>query len=253
MKKIRLIPRLDIKGSNVIKGINLEGLRIVGNPEELARKYYEQGADELLYMDIVASLYERDNILEIISKTSKNIFIPLTVGGGIRKIEDIKTFLRVGADKVAINTAATRNPKLITQGAKMFGSQCIIASIEAKSVESNKWEAYIENGREKTGLDAIEWAKEVTELGAGEILLTSVDKEGTGKGYDIELIKRVASSVPIPVIACGGAGKIKDIIDCVKKGKADAVSLASMLHYNKTTISEIKKELSKNNIVIRQI
>ena len=251
MKKIRLIPRLDIKGPNVIKGIQLEGIRIVGSPQELAKRYYEQGADELLYIDVVASLYERENIIEIINKASKDIFIPLTVGGGVRRIEDIKTFLRAGADKVAINTAATRNPRLITQSAKMFGSQCIVVSIEAKSLEENKWEAYIENGRERTGLDVLEWAKEVEELGAGEILLTSVDKEGTNQGYDIKLINKISSSVQIPIIACGGAGNIKHMIDCAKEGNADAIALASMLHYNKITIPEIKKELLKSNIKVR--
>ena len=189
MKKIRIIPKLDIKGPNVIKGIHLEGLRVVGDPALLAKKYYEQGADELLYMDVVASLYGRNNILDIIKKASDEIFIPLTVGGGVRKVEDIKTFLRAGADKVAINTMATKKPDLIKKGAEMFGSQCIVISIEAKSIEENKWEVYCENGREKTGLDALEWAKEVAELGAGEIFLTSIDKEGVCKGYNLKLIK----------------------------------------------------------------
>lgn len=252
MKKIRIIPRLDIKGPNVIKGIHLEGLRIVGNPSILAKRYYEQGADELLYIDVVASLYNRDSILEIVNKTSKDIFIPLTVGGGIRTLDDIRTLLRAGADKIAINTAATKNPEIIKKGAEMFGSQCIVVSIEAKSISPGKWEAYIENGREKTGLDVVEWAKEVTELGAGEILLTSIDREGTGTGYDINLTEKIASLVNIPVIACGGAGNIKHIIECVKQGKADAISMASILHYNKITIPEIKSELKKNGIHVRE-
>jgi len=253
MKKIRIIPRLDIKGPNVIKGIHLEGLRVVGNPGILAKKYYEQGADELLYVDVVASLYERESMLDIIRKASKEIFIPLTVGGGIRTLEDIKTVLRAGADKVAINRAAIRNPNLIKKGAEMFGSQCIVISIEAKSVGDGKWESYVDNGREKTGVDAVEWAKEVSELGAGEILLTSIDKEGTYKGYDIELTKKIASQASIPVIACGGAGNIQHILECIKDGNADAISLASLLHYNEITISEIKNELIKSNIKVRSI
>lgn len=246
MKKIRIIPRLDIKGPNVIKGIHLEGLRIVGNPSELAKKYYDQGADEILYIDVVASLYGRENILEIIRKTtSLGVFIPITVGGGVRTLEDIKQILRAGADKVAINTTAVKNPEFIKEASRVFGSQCIVGSIEAKKT-ANSWEAYIENGREKTGIDAIEWAQKLVELGAGELIITSIDKEGTCNGYDVELIKKITSLVSVPIIACGGAGKIDHIKQCLNETKCDAISLASLLHYNKTTINEIKNNLSSD-------
>lgn len=251
MKKIRIIPRIDIKGPNVVKGINLEGVRVVGNPNELAKRYYEQGADELLYMDVVASLYSRNNIIDLLKKASEGIFIPLSVGGGIRKIEDIQDLLRAGADKVAINTAATKNPNLIKDAARIFGSQCIIGSIEAKEIMPGKWEAFVDNGREKTGLDAINWAKRLEELGIGELLITSVDYEGTENGYDLKLIQEIAKEVDIPIIACGGAGNLQHIVDCIKKGKVDAVAMASLLHYNRLTIEEIKINLQKKNIPVR--
>jgi len=251
MKKIRIIPRLDIKGPNVIKGIHLEGLRVVGKPIELAKKYYEQGADEILYMDVVASLYDRESILEIIKETtSKGVFIPITVGGGVRKLEDIKNILRAGADKVAINTAAVKNPEFIRQAAEKFGSQCIVGSIEAKKKEIG-WEIYIENGREKTGIDAIEWAKKLVELGAGELLVTSIDKEGTEEGYEYDLIEKIVSEVSVPVIACGGAGKVQDIENCLKRTKCDAVSMASVLHYNSESVENIKNYLDKKNFPVR--
>lgn len=252
MKKLRIIPRLDVKGMNVIKGIHLEGLRIVGKPAELAKRYYEQGADEILYMDVVASLYGRENILEIVKETtSLGVFIPITVGGGIRTLEDIKKTLRAGADKVAINTFAIKNPEFVKEASKMFGAQCIVGSIEAKKTK-NKWEAYIENGREKTGLDAIDWAKKLVELGAGELLITSIDQEGTEKGYDLELIKKIVSEVSVPVIACGGAKNSENIRLCLEETKCDAVALASLLHYNETTVSEIKKYLKEQNLEIRK-
>lgn len=244
MKNLRIIPRLDIKGPNVVKGINLEGLRVVGNPGVLAKKYYEQGADELLYIDIVASLYERNNLSDIVEKTATSgVFIPITVGGGLRTIEDIKKILRAGADKVAINTAATRNPKIISEAASIFGTQCIVGSVQAKH-KDGRWEAYIDNGRECTGIDAIEWAKELVKLGAGELLITSVDNEGTEKGYDTELISKIATQVSVPVIACGGAGNEDDLLDCFNKTKCNALSMASILHYNKTTIQNIKNKLA---------
>lgn len=253
MKKTRVIARLDVKGPNVIKGVHLECLRIVGKPQELSERYYFQGADELIYIDIVASLYGRQNLLEIVDKTSDSIFIPFTVGGGIRTVDDIKAFLKAGADKVAINTAITKRPELITEAAKMFGSQCIVASIESKKIGVNKWEAYTDNGREKTGLDVLEWAKEVERRGAGEILLTSIDMEGTRKGYEMELIKRVSSSVSIPVIASGGAGNFDHISACLTQTDADAAAVASMLHYNMATIKQIKDHLSKDGIEVRKI
>lgn len=232
MKNIRIIPRLDIKGPNLVKGIHLEGLRVLGKPEHFARYYYESGADELIYMDVVASLYGRNSLLGIIEKTAKEIFIPLTVGGGLRSIDDMRTVLRAGADKIALNTAAIKNPSLIREASKTFGSSTIVVSIEAMRQQDCRYIAYTDNGREYTGVDVFEWAIRVAELGAGEILLASIDREGAGLGYDLELTRRVADSVSIPVIACGGAGKLADIKDVILKGRADAVCLSSMIHYD---------------------
>ena len=232
MRTIRIIPRLDIKGPNLVKGIHLEGLRVLGKPNEFAKYYYQAEADELIYVDIVASLYGRNSLLSIIEKTAKEVFIPLTVGGGLRTIDDITAVLRAGADKVSINTAAVRNPEFIRQAARKFGSSTIVVSIEAIKQSNGKYLAYTDNGREYTGLDVFEWAVHVFKLGAGEILLTSVDREGTGLGYDIELIRRVAKSVSIPVIACGGAGSPEDIKDVILKGEVDAVAISSMIHYD---------------------
>lgn len=232
MKTVRIIPRLDIKGPNLVKGIHLEGLRVLGKPEDFAYQYYLDDADELIFMDVVASLYGRNNILEIVKRTAERTFIPLTVGGGIRTIEDIRNVLRAGADKVAINTAAINNPQLISKGARTFGSQCIVVSIEAKHKGNDTYEAYTNNGREKTGLDVFEWTLRAYELGAGEILITSIDREGTGGGFDINLIRRISESVPIPVIACGGAGNRQHFCEVLKEGKADAISAASVFHYN---------------------
>jgi imidazole glycerol-phosphate synthase subunit HisF len=229
---VRIIPRLDIKGPNLVKGIHLEGLRVLGKPETYARHYYENGADELLYMDVVASLYGRNNLLDIVERTSKEINIPLTVGGGLRTINDIRAVLRAGADKVSLNTSAINRPALITEASNKFGSSTILVSIEAIKKQDGSYEAYTDNGRQKTGVDVFSWAIKAEELGAGEIMVTSIDREGTGQGYDLELTKRIAESVQIPVIACGGAGRICDIWDVINKGKADAVSMASILHYN---------------------
>ena len=248
---IRVIPRLDIKGPNVIKGIQLECLRIIGKPQELAEAYYKEGADELLYVDSVASLYERDTILDIVSQAARKIFIPLTVGGGIRSIEDIKKTLRAGADKVAINTHATKHPKFITEAARAFGSQCIVGSVEAKRIPGGGWEAFIDNGRAPTGHDAVVWAKHLVSLGAGELLITSVDQEGTAKGYDIGLIQAIAPHVNIPVIACGGAGSVEDIFSVIEDGFADAVSAARIFHYKKHSIREVKEYLCKKKIRVR--
>lgn len=231
-KNIRIISRLDIKGPNVVKGIHLEGLRVLGSPEEFSRHYYEEGADELIYIDVVASLYGRNSLLEFISKAAREIFVPLTVGGGIRTIDDIKNTLRAGADKVSLNTAAIKDPRIIKEAAKKFGSSTIVASIEAIKNDDGRYFAFIENGREATGIEVFLWAKKVEELGAGEILLTSVDREGTGEGYDIELTRQVAESVSVPVIANGGAGSLEHVKNVIKNGKADAVSLASMVHYD---------------------
>lgn len=229
---VRIIPRLDIKGPNLVKGIHLEGLRVLGKPERFARYYYEQGADELLYMDVVASLYQRNSLLDIVSRTAREIFIPLTVGGGLRTIEDIRTALRAGADKVSLNTAAINRPELVREAAHQFGSSTIVISIEAIRKPDGSYEAYTDNGRESTGVDALEWAVRAAELGAGELVVTSIDREGTGKGFDLEITRQIAESVPIPVIACGGAGQVSHVYDVVADGKADAVCLASVLHYN---------------------
>jgi len=228
---VRIIPRLDIKGPNLVKGIHLEGLRTLGKPESFARFYYENGADELIYMDIVASLYGRNNLLDIVERTSKEIFIPLTVGGGLRTLEDIQKVLAAGADKISINTAAISDPDFIKRAAQRFGSSTIVVSIEAIKIGDRKYEAYTDNGRQETGVDVFEWVKRAEELGAGEILLTSIDREGTGDGFDLELIRTVAQSVQIPVIVLGGAGRVEHVYQVISQGKADAVSIASILHY----------------------
>lgn len=247
-----MIARLDIKGPNLIKGIHLEGLRVVGDPQEYARRYYEAGADELVYMDIVASLYGRNSLTEIIKRAAQDIFIPMTVGGGVRSVDDAKQLLRAGADKVAINTAAIGRPELITEISRRFGSQCTVLSIEAKRVAENKWEAYTDNGRERTGLDVLEWAQRGCELGAGEIMLTSVDQEGTRKGFDVALVKAVAGAVPIPVIASGGMGAPEHLVQVVQEGKADAVAMADVLHYNRLGLSQIRAAAQAAHIPVRQ-
>jgi len=228
---VRIIPRLDIKGPNLVKGIHLEGLRVLGKPEYFARYYYENGADELIYMDAVASLYGRNSLLEIVERTARETFIPLCVGGGLRTVDDIRMVLRAGADKVSINTAAIRRPELIREASRSFGSSTIVIGIEAYRHSDGNYEPYINYGRDRTGLDAVEWAIRAVEVGAGEILLTSINQEGTGKGFDIELIRRIAEAVPVPVIAHGGAGKLSDIYEAIVDGRADAVSIASILHY----------------------
>jgi cyclase len=249
---IRLIARLDVKGENLIKAIHLEGLRVIGSPNEYALKYYQQGADELIYMDCVASLYGRNNILEIVKDAAKNIFIPMTVGGGIRTIEDVTQILRSGADKVAINTGVVSNPKLVTEVAQKFGSQCMVLSIEAKQVSQNHWEVYTDNGREKTGLDVVEWAKKSVANGCGEILLTSVDREGTRQGFDVDLVLAVSSEVNVPVVASGGMGKPEDLLAVVIEGGAAAVAMADILHYKRSNIGEIRDVAEKAGLGVRR-
>ncbi|MDP3900335.1 MAG: imidazole glycerol phosphate synthase cyclase subunit [bacterium] len=251
MNSIRIIPRLDIKGENVIKGVHLECLRVVGDPQEMASDYYQQGADELLYIDTVASLYGRNNLLPIIKKASFDIFIPLTVGGGIRSLEDIRMILRAGADKVAINTYAVKDPTFITEAAKTFGSQCIVGSIEAQRVADHRWEVFTDNGREHTGLDAVAWARRLALLGAGELLVTSIDQEGTTRGYETELIAQIASSVNIPVIASGGAGNPEHVVRAVTEAHAAAVACAHIFHYRKYFINEVKTVLHQHSIDVR--
>jgi len=232
-KNIRIIPRLDIKGADLVKGIHLEGLRVLGKPEEFAAYYYECGADELLYMDVVASLFGRNSLHGIISRIARETYIPLIVGGGLRTIEDIAQVLRVGADKVSLNTEAIKNPKMISEAARKFGSSTILISIETIKQADGRYLAYTDNGREFTGVEVLEWAKRVEELGAGEILLTSVDRDGTGKGYDVELTKMVSDAVAIPVISGGGCGSLQDVEHVITAGHADAVTLASVLHYDR--------------------
>jgi cyclase len=251
MRNIRLIARLDIKGPNLIKGIHLEGLRVMGSPNEHALRYYLQGADELIYMDCVASLYGRNHLGDIVKAAAKDIFVPMTVGGGIRSIDDATEILRAGADKVAVNTAAVSCPQLITDIARRFGSQCMVLSIEAKQAAPNRWEVYTNNGRERTGLDVVEWVKRAVAMGAGEILLTSVDREGTRKGFDIALVKAVSEEVAVPVIASGGMGKPEDLLAVVNEGGADAVAMADILHYKRAEIVDIRVTAENAGLGVR--
>ncbi|NVJ54386.1 MAG: imidazole glycerol phosphate synthase subunit HisF [Campylobacteraceae bacterium] len=251
MIKKRIIARLDIKNEYVIKGIHLEGLRKVGDPNILAKKYYDEGIDEIVFMDAVAAYYDRNSLSHIIEKACEEVFVPITVGGGIRTIDDIKKALNSGADKVAINTKAIENPNFIKEASEIFGSQCIVASVVAKKISDNKWEAYIENGREPTGVDVITWVQKLEELGAGEIMLTSLDKEGTKKGFETELYKEVESVVSIPIIASGGMGNSKDAINLFTKANIDAIATASTIHYNIEDIKSIKNSIIEKDIKVR--
>ena len=251
MRNVRIIARLDIKGPNLIKGIQLEGLRVIGSPGEYALRYYLQGIDELIYMDCVASLYGRNHLGSIVSSAAKDIFVPMTVGGGIRSVEDATQILRAGADKVAINTAAVSNPQLVTDIARRFGSQCMVLSVEAKQVGHERWEVYTDNGRERTGLDVVEWVKRGVALGAGEVLLTSVDREGTRKGFDISLVRAVAAEVSVPLIASGGMGKPEDLVDVVREGGADAVAMADILHYKRSEVGTIRAVAMAEGLGVR--
>lgn len=253
MSRVRLIARLDIKGPNLIKGIHLEGLRVMGEPGEHARRYYEQGVDEIVYMDVVASLYGRNSLHDIVRKAAHDIFVPLTVGGGVRSVEDVRELLRAGADKIAINTAAVKNPELIREISRVFGSQCLVLSIEAKRHGKGAWEAYTDNGREKTGLDVMEWVRRGVELGAGEIMITSVDQEGTRKGFDTALVRAVADAVNIPVIASGGMGTPAHLAEVVKEGHADAVAVAGVLHYKATDIPSIRAAALAAGVEMRRV
>ena len=252
LSNLRLIARLDIKGSNLIKGIQLEGLRVMGDPNEFALRYYEQGADELIFMDAVASLYGRNNLSDIIKKATKNIFIPITVGGGIRTVEDATKILRSGADKIAINTAAVTSPNLISNISQKFGNQCVVLSIEAKRISQNLWEVYTNNGRERTNLNVVDWAVQGVSKGAGEILITSVDREGTRKGFDIDLVKAISSVVNVPVIASGGMGKPEDLLAVVQDAGADAVAMADILHYKRFEIDQIRDYSHRAGLGVRR-
>lgn len=228
---VRLIPRLDIKGPNLVKGIHLEGLRVLGNPDVFAKEYYNAGACELFYMDVVASLYERNSLVEMISGVAQDIFIPITVGGGLRTLEDIQKVLNAGADKVALNTAVIRRPQLISKASAKFGSSTIVVCIEAIKQNDGRYLAFVDNGREHTGVDVFKWAKQVEDLGAGEIVITSVDREGTGGGFDLELVGTIASSVKVPVVAHGGASSVEDIIKLILQTNVNGVAVASIFHY----------------------
>lgn len=252
-QKVRLIARLDIKGENLIKGVHLEGLRVIGDPQVYTRRYYEQGADELLYIDVVASLYGRSKLTEIVKRAARDVFIPMTVGGGVRTIDDVTDLLRAGADKVAINTAAVQNPDLISEVARRYGSQCMVLSIEAKRQPSGLWEVYTECGRERSGIDAIEWAAEGVKRGAGEILLTSIDQEGTRGGFDVPLVRAVSDVVSVPVIASGGFGSPKHLIDVVNDGLADAVAIADALHYGRHELPNIREAVRAAGIDVREV
>ena len=247
----RIIARLDIKGNKLIKGIRFEGVRVIGNPQEFAQQYYKDGIDEIIYIDTVASLYNRISLHDLVERSSQNVFIPITVAGGIRTTDDVNRLLRAGADKVAINTGAIKNPELITEVAQRFGSQCMVLSIEASKQGTGKWEAYTDNGREHSGIDVVTWAKRGVELGAGEILLTSVEREGTCMGFEIDLVNEVSKAVSIPVIASGGMGKTDDFIHVVKKAKADAVAMAHVLHYKKCSIQECREKAVEMGIEVR--
>jgi imidazole glycerol-phosphate synthase subunit HisF len=247
---MRIIPRLDIKGPNLIKSVNLEGLRVIGDPNKHAIKYYESGADELIFLDLVASLYNRNSLHNIIETACKNIFIPFTVGGGIRTVEDALKIFDSGADKISLNTKAVQNPKLISDLSKKFGSQAVVVSVEAKRF-NDKWKIYIEAGKEKTNIDVIEWVKRLTDLGAGEILLTSIDKEGTCSGFDLELINAISKVTSLPIIASGGFGKLEDL-NLASEAGADAVAIAHMLHYKKLTIEKIREQALETKIEIRK-
>tara|TARA_Y100001970_G_scaffold209219_1_gene255055 strand:+ start:173 stop:931 length:759 start_codon:yes stop_codon:yes gene_type:complete len=251
MLKNRIIPCLDVKNGRVVKGINFVELKDAGDPVEQAKIYSDGGADEICFLDITASNENRDIILDVVKKTSQECFVPLTIGGGVRSIEDISNLLKSGADKVSINTAAVINKNIITESAENFGSQCIVIAIDAKQTREKKWEVFTHGGRNSTGLDVLKYAKEVEELGAGEILLTSMDRDGTKKGYDLELTKLVSNSVNIPVIASGGVGKLNHLYDGLKKGKASAVLAASIFHFGEFSINDAKKYLDSKGIPVR--
>jgi cyclase len=247
----RIIPCLDVNAGRVVKGINFVELRDAGDPVEIARRYDEQGADELTFLDITASSDDRDLILHIIEDVASQVFIPLTVGGGVREVDDVRRLLNAGADKVSINTSAVINPQLVADAANKYGSQCIVVAIDAKRGESGNWEVFTHGGRRATGLDAVEWAKKMQALGAGEILLTSMDRDGTKVGFDLPLTRAVSDAVSIPVIASGGVGNLQDLADGIVQGHADAVLAASIFHYGQHSVQEAKRFMAQQNIPVR--
>lgn len=250
---IRLIARLDIKNDTVVKGLRMEGLRVVGKPRELADRYYRDGADELLYVDAVASLYGRNSLLDLVRDTARRIFIPMTVGGGLRTLDDIAAALRSGADKVALNTAAVARPQFIREAAESFGSQAVVISVQAKHRSNGRWEAFTESGREPSGHDVVDWVQEAIELGAGEVLLTSVDRDGTKAGFDLPLVRTVAGICRVPLMVCGGAGSAGHIVEVAGIAGVDAIVVGSILHYNRLDIPGIKRALAEAGVSVRQV
>lgn len=251
----RIIPCLDVDNGRVVKGVQFVDIRDAGDPVEVARRYDEQGADEITFLDITASSDDRETIVHVVEEVASQVFIPLTVGGGIRKVEDIRRMLNAGADKVGINTAAVFNPEFVKEAAEKFGSQCIVVAIDAKKVskegEPNKWEIFTHGGRKPTGIDAVEWAKKMVDYGAGEILLTSMDRDGTKIGFDLELTRAISEAVNVPVIASGGVGELKHLVEGVTEGKADAVLAASIFHFGEHTVEEAKRVMAAAGIEVR--
>ena len=247
----RIIPCLDVKAGRVVKGTNFVGLRDAGDPVELAARYDEEMADELVFLDITASIEQRKSMLDVINRTAGRAFMPLTVGGGISTVQDIRNCLKAGADKTSVNTAAVKNPQLIKEGAQLFGSQCIVLAVDAKRCGTHRWEVYVNGGRTPTGLDALDWIRKAVDLGAGEILLTSMDADGTQDGYDLELTRTVSEAVPVPVIASGGAGTLEHFYQVLTEGKADAVLAASVFHYREFTIKQVKEYLQAKGVEVR--
>lgn len=247
----RIIPCLDVKDGRVVKGTNFVGLRDAGDPVELAGLYDEELADELVFLDITASSDERNTMVDVVERTAAEVFIPFTVGGGIRTVADIRKMLQAGADKVSLNTAAVKNRELLAEGARCFGRQCIVLAVDARQTGPDKWEVYINGGRTPTGMDVLDWVKTATALGAGEILLTSMDKDGTKDGYDIPLTRAVAEAVDVPVIASGGAGELEHFYDVLTEGKADAVLAASVFHFGQFTVRQVKEYLRSRGVEVR--
>lgn len=247
----RIIPCLDVKNGRVVKGTNFTGLRDAGDPVELASVYDQEFADELVFLDIAASNENRKTIVHVVEETAAQVFIPFTVGGGIGAVDDIRKILKAGADKVSLNTAAVKRPNLLAEGAKIFGRQCIVLAVDARRNGENSWEVYVNGGRTPTGIDVLDWVKQATELGAGEILLTSMDRDGTKDGYDIALTRTVSEAVNVPVIASGGAGELRHFYDVLTEGKADAVLAASVFHYGKFTVRQVKEYLKSRNVEVR--
>ena len=248
----RIIPCLDVTAGRVVKGINFVQLKDAGDPVEVARRYDDQGADELTFLDITASSDDRDIILHVIEQVAAQVFIPLTVGGGVRRVEDVRRLLNAGADKISINTAAVQNPQLVADAAGRYGAQCIVVAIDAKEVAPGRWSVFTHGGRNNTGMDAIDWARRVEALGAGEILLTSMDRDGTRNGFDLGLTRAVADAVSVPVVASGGVGSLDDLVDGVTQGRADAVLAASIFHFGEFTVGQAKARMAERGIEVRR-